>query len=88
MSPSTDRLFSLRRMILMALAVVLTCLALTPSLTSACACTNGATRVVLTSIACCGDPRLPSRPGDRQTCQNCQWVTTGSGCFRASPCAF
>ena len=86
--PKTNRLFSLRRLTLLVLAVVLTVLALTPSLTSACACTDGSVRTVYGSIVCCGDTRLgPKRNGERQTCQNCQWVTTSTGCFNAPICA-
>ncbi|HYX25174.1 MAG TPA: hypothetical protein VFC23_13555 [Thermoanaerobaculia bacterium] len=85
MSLKTAPLFSLRRLVLLVLAVVLTCLTLAPSAMACCA--EGSTQIVYTSIGCCNDPRLPSRPGDRQTCTSCQWVTTSSGCFRASICA-
>jgi hypothetical protein len=83
----TDRFAFLRRLTLLVLAVVLCSLALAPSV-MAC-CTEGSTQIVFTSIACCTDPpTIPTRPGNRQTCHNCVWVTTSSGCFRASICAF
>lgn len=86
--PKTDRFFSLHRLTLLVLTVVLCFLALKPSLTSAAACTNGSVQTVYTSIVCCGDTRLgPKRNGERQTCENGQWVTTATGCFNAPICA-
>ena len=86
MSVNTDRLLSLRRLTLMALAVVLTCLALVPS-AMAC-CVEGSTQTVIPSVACCTDPpTIPTRTANRQTCQNCRWVTTSTFCARASNCA-
>jgi hypothetical protein len=85
MSVKTDRLFSLRRLSLLALATVLTCLALAPSLT-ACTCTEGSIRTVFTSIECCSPPQA-TRPGERQQCQSCQWKTISTGCYPAT-CAY
>lgn len=85
MPAKIDRLFSLRRLSLLALATVLTSLALTPSLT-ACTCTEGSVRTVFTSIVCCSPPQA-TRPGERQECRNCQWATTSTGCYPAT-CAY
>jgi hypothetical protein len=84
--PKTDRLVSLRRLILLVLAVVLCSLALAPSV-MAC-CTEGATQTV-TSIACCTDPpSFPTHTIYHQTCHNCAWTTTSTTCQRSSSCAF
>ena len=88
MSLKTDRVLLLRRLTLLVLAVVLTSLALTPSLMAA-ACTNGSTQTIFTSIACCTDPpTIPTRPVAHQKCVNGQWVTTSTGCQRSPNCAF
>jgi hypothetical protein len=85
--PKSDPLFSLRRLALLALAAVLCCLALAPSV-MAC-CTEGATQVIVPSIACCTDPpTIPTRTAYRQTCHSCVWVTTSTFCQRAPNCAF
>ena len=85
--PKNDPLVSLRRLVLLGLAIVLCCLALVPSAMAAC-CTEGSTRTI-TSIQCCTDPPVnANRTLLHQTCHSCNWNTTSTSCTFATSCAF